>query len=295
MLSSIANLANTNMGVGMLALPSAMASAGIVGGSCLLLLSASIATFGSHLLSKCVDIVGRPAGLTKVTERALGRFGIVATDFSVVIIGTSCAIGYLIVVGDTLPEIHTWLVGEAEAGEEGESSLSPAVDGGGGGSVLASREFWILAACPIVFPLAFLRRIDSLGFASLLVVGCVGVIVVTVLLFALQPSPLFNPCASTSAAASCRGEVHAAGDTQHTLAALPTCLFAFAAQINVPSIASELHNPTPTRVLLTLVGGTLLVSVPPLSNPRLSSPRLSSPRLSSPRMQIRTSQPAHSN
>ena len=41
--SSVLNLANTNMGVGMLALPSAMASAGVLGGICLLLLSATIA------------------------------------------------------------------------------------------------------------------------------------------------------------------------------------------------------------------------------------------------------------
>lgn len=245
------------MGVGMLALPSAMASAGIVGGTAMLCVAAVIATFGSHLLAECVDRVGRPATLSNLTERALGRFGIVLVDLSAVIIGTSCAIGYLIVVGDTLPEIREWLLVDADDA-----------------SIFAAREFWILAACPIIAPLAFLRRIDSLRFASLVVVGCVAIIIVTVILFAVEPSALFDPCADFAEPAArafasshssapaesvaCRGEVRLGGDGPRTLGALPTCLFAFAAQINVPSIASELRDPTPRRVLATLVGGTCL-------------------------------------
>ena len=248
--SSVANLANTNMGVGMLALPSAFAAAGWLGGALMLLLSASIATFGSHLLAECVERVGRPAALPKVTEVALGRVGILMTNISVIIIGASCAIGYLIVVGDTLPEIYRFLRG----GEEGEPA-----------SIFDARQFWIVAALLIIVPLALLRKIDSLRFASLLVVGCVGIIVATVLLFALQPADIFDPCGSyaehdeDSAAgepgASCRGRVDAMRNAQHTLSALPTCLFAFAAQINVPSIVSELHQPTNARVWKTLLGG----------------------------------------
>ena len=117
-LSCVANLANTNMGVGLLALPSAVSSAGMVGGLALLLLSAAIATAGSLLLADCVEAVGRPASLSKVTRsamaplpRALGTTGILLADFAVVVIGSSCAIGYLIVVGDTIPLIKAWLVG----------------------------------------------------------------------------------------------------------------------------------------------------------------------------------------
>jgi len=284
--SSVLNLANTNMGVGMLALPSAMASAGVLGGICLLLLSATIATFGSHLLTECVDVVRRPASLSRVTERALGTVGIILTDLSVIIIGTSCAIGYLIVVGDMLPEIKHWLVG------------------GTGDSILDARQFWILCALPVIAPLAFLRRLDSLRLASTFVVIGVGVIVVTVLVFLAAPLPLFDPCADDapspdptaheyaydehnihdrsagehtagvqangdhdgergsaseveegSETAECRGSFVGFRDAQHTLSALPTFLFAFAAQINVPSIASELAHPTPSRVWAVLLGG----------------------------------------
>ena len=292
--SSVANLANTNMGVGMLALPAAMANAGLVGGSALLLLSGLIAGFGSYLLAECVTVVGRPATLSTITAKALGVPGIVLTDVAVVIIGTSCAIGYLIVVGDMLPEIAAWLLGEAAVQE---------------GSPLASREVWIMAALPVIVPLAFLRRLESLGAASSIVVGCVGLTLFTVMLFALAPGT-FDPCggneSSTSAGqhtsvgsddaadASCAGDVVALRDWSHTMSASSTFLFAFAAQINVtptyayrplaprstraspphrhltvtsppphcrrhisqiPSIVSELRTPSAPRVLQVLIGG----------------------------------------
>ena len=266
----IANLANTNMGVGMLALPAAMSNAGFLGGTVLLLFSASVAAFASHLLAECVNTVGRPATLSTVTARALGVKGILLTDAAVVIIGTSCAIGYLIVVGDMLPEIARWMVG------------------GGGADPAhghnASRELWILAAVPIVGPLAFLRRLESLGSASTFVVVCVGAIIITVLVYAVGLAPSTDPCVAALHSALApnlsgvaMGAANGSGltmgammgacparaepsvvplrDASHTLSSLPTFLFAFAAQINVPSIVSELRQPTPSRVSRVLFGG----------------------------------------
>ena len=109
--SSIANLANTNMGVGMLALPRAMASAGF---------------FAAPRSSSrpALDVLVAPARRVRRWRRplrralardgALGRPGVVLTEAAVVIVGTSAAIGYLIVVGDMLPEVKRWVVGAAE-------------------------------------------------------------------------------------------------------------------------------------------------------------------------------------
>ena len=60
------------MGVGMLALPRAMASAGFFGGTALLLLSAVLSTFSSHLLAECVDGVGRRRALARRRARSGG-------------------------------------------------------------------------------------------------------------------------------------------------------------------------------------------------------------------------------
>lgn len=248
--SCIANLANTNMGVGMLALPAAMANAGAVGGTLLLLLSALVAGFGSHLLAECVSTVGRPASLSSISCKALGACGTIIVDVSALIICASCAIGYMIVVGDMMPEIVEWLCGAS-----------------------TQRELWIFAATPVVVPLAFLRRLDSLGWASSLVVACVGVILVTVLAFALgwvpASMPASPPCdellglqSAANGTANCTelpspvGERVAFQNLPRTLSSFPTFLFAFAAQINVPSIVSELHQPTRPRVARVLRGGT---------------------------------------
>ena len=254
--ASVANLANTNMGVGMLALPAAMANAGLLGGTVLLLLSGLIAGFGSHLLAECVIVVGRPATLSTITARALGVPGIVLTDAAVVIIGTSCAIGYLIVVGDMLPEIAEWLLGESAVHA---------------GSVLASREIWILISLPIIVPLAFLRRLESLGGASSIVVACVGLTLITASLYALAPAT-FDPCEATGEAAgaaaselssgastlwanasadesdattTCKGPVANARDLPHTLASFPTFLFAFAAQVRAGIVGAPREGSTP--------------------------------------------------
>ena len=117
---------NTNMGVGMLALPAAMSNAGLLGGSALLLMSMAIAAFGSHLLAECVAVVGRPASLSTITSKALGSPGIILTDAAVIVISTSCAIGYLIVVGDMLPEVAAWILGE-DAVSDGQLLAAPGV------------------------------------------------------------------------------------------------------------------------------------------------------------------------
>ena len=60
--SSIANLTNTNVGVGMLAMPAALASAGWVGGLSLLAFAALASAFASSLLVDCVDHVHNYGG-----------------------------------------------------------------------------------------------------------------------------------------------------------------------------------------------------------------------------------------
>ena len=91
--SSIANLTNTNVGVGMLAMPAALASAGWVGGLSLLAFAALASAFASSLLVDCVDHVGRPATLSCITSAAFGPLGRALVDVAVASFCASCAIG----------------------------------------------------------------------------------------------------------------------------------------------------------------------------------------------------------
>lgn len=79
-LSSVSNLANTIIGSGALAFPAAFASMGMVSGIVSCLFSASTATFGLWLLSRCALLVGqrpgdegRMASFNEVARLAFGK------------------------------------------------------------------------------------------------------------------------------------------------------------------------------------------------------------------------------
>ena len=140
--SGIATLSNTNVGVAVLALPAAFANAGGIGGVLMLLAAGAAAIFSARLLSDCVDVVGRPATLASVAKAALGPCSIIS-DLAIIVGASGCAIGYLIVVGDTVPRVVGFTFG------------------------IYNSSIYILLSMLIVVPLAHLRRIDSLKYASL--------------------------------------------------------------------------------------------------------------------------------
>ena len=86
------------------------------------------------------------------------------------------ATSYLIVVGDSMPK---------------------ALEAFGADGLLTRRHFWSAAAALLVSPLVFQRRVDSLRFASVVAIACIAAVVILVVLFAFDPSPLFNPCPAT--------------------------------------------------------------------------------------------------
>ena len=105
----------------------------------MLLAAGAAAIFSARLLSDCVDVVGRPATLASVAKAALGPWSIVS-DLAIILGASGCAIGYLIVVGDTVPHVVGFTFGIYHS----------------------SRLIYILLSMLIVVPLAHLRRIDSL-------------------------------------------------------------------------------------------------------------------------------------
>ena len=127
------NLTNSNVGVGMLAMPSAMAHAGIIGGCSAWAFAMAASALSSHLLSECVAALGFHATVSQIAEAGLGLVGKTAVE-SLIIFGIAGAsIGYLVVIGDTMPGVAASL---------------------GGGVVLQRREVWIVGlAISIIAPL----------------------------------------------------------------------------------------------------------------------------------------------
>ena len=241
--SSIANLTNTNVGVGMLAMPAALASAGWVGGLSLLAFAALASAFASSLLVDCVDHVGRPATLSCITSAAFGPLGRALVDVAVASFCASCAIGYLIVAGDSLPDVVRALDDSALPDE----------------SLWLRRETWIVgSALVVVAPLSCMRDIDSLRFASFLVLVCAVAIGATVLLFSAGAAGFDAHEGCEAGNSRCLGHRVSVTSAGRTLSALTTFAFAFASQPNVVAVSSELRSPTRARMLGVIAGSVCL-------------------------------------
>lgn len=226
--SGVANLSNTNVGVAVLAMPAAVAKVGLLGGIGMILLAGAVATFSALLLAECVAAVGRPATFAKVTNAAGGGVGRFLTDCAIVVGGAGSSIGYLIVVGDLLPQLWSGV----------------------------GRTASILAALGVIVPLMYLRRIDSLRYGSYLVLCCAA----SVLAMVVQQATV--PRAPGELPARCLG-----GDVEWTrppswqlLSAFATICFGFAWHPQVVPVLSELERPTRRRALATMLSAWAVVT-----------------------------------
>ena len=171
--------------------------------------------------------------------------------------------------------------------------MPKALEAFGADGLLTRRHFWSAAAALLVSPLVFQRRVDSLRFASVVAIACIAAVVILVVLFAFDPSPLFNPCPATllttlhayapnphpntydaslltgdarrlagapplppatRAPVPCREPASLySGSLPSLLHAVPIFVFAYTCHQNIISITNELHDPTRRRAGITIV------------------------------------------
>ncbi|KAJ1679072.1 hypothetical protein EV182_002786, partial [Spiromyces aspiralis] len=145
--SSTANLANTILGSGMLAMPAAMASIGLGLGICVILLSALASALGLHLLAcNARKTHGRNSSFFAVASLTYPQ-ATVLFDAAIAIKCFGVSISYLIIFADLMPQVFQSF---------GLSSWP-----------LLAREFWISVAIIVLIPLAFQRRLDALKYTSI--------------------------------------------------------------------------------------------------------------------------------
>lgn len=153
------NLLKTIIGAGMLAMPSSFAALGYVPGTLFVLVAATLAAFGLHLLVVSSQYAGgRNATINKLAGLTYPRLTVLF-DFAIALKCFGVALSYLIVIGDMMPGIAQGLGLEHW--------------------LFLSRRFWLVASMALLVPLAFLRKMDSLkytSFAGLLSVAYLAVI-----------------------------------------------------------------------------------------------------------------------
>mmetsp|Transcript_19654 Transcript_19654/g.39845 ORF Transcript_19654/g.39845 Transcript_19654/m.39845 type:complete len:641 (+) Transcript_19654:1354-3276(+) len=266
--SSVINLLNTLAGVGLLALPSAFAKAGYVGGMILLILTAASSVLGMKLLTISIETTGvsadKPSSYNTVTSPSLPHLTWLV-DAVVALKCLGVCILYLITVGDSMVDALTYLLRNfAKEGHFYEQ-------------ILTSRHFWIGVAVVLVVPLVFQHTLDSLKFGSAFGIQLKVALILCIVLYALG---IFDPCyiadeeendeGATIAAADeydgCKGDTNTFTDVQSSFIALSLFVNAFTYHQNCFPIANELRNRTQARMdqviyLTTIIAMVLYGSV----------------------------------
>ncbi|GAA6036702.1 hypothetical protein JCM8097_003437 [Rhodosporidiobolus ruineniae] len=228
--SCIANLANTIIGTGSLAMAHAFSGEGLIPGIIMVLLCGGAAATGLYLLTRCAALGPHRAAsfssLSKMTYPGLARL----FDFAVALKCFGVSISYLIVIGGLMPKVV--------------HAFAPSlVD-----SILLDRRLWILASMTLLCPLAFLRRLDSLKHTSYIALCAIAYLVFIVIFYTFVSHDELPPS----------GDFELFRFGSSFIQSLPVQIFAFTCAQNIFAVFNELRTNSQPR--LNLIIGTSIGS-----------------------------------
>ncbi|KAF2139035.1 uncharacterized protein K452DRAFT_255084 [Aplosporella prunicola CBS 121167] len=228
--SSVINLVNTILGAGLLAMPHALSQLGVLLGVCIIIWSGLTAGFGLYLQTRCAKYLDRGsasfASLSKITYPNAA----VVFDGAIAIKCFGVGVSYLIIIGDLMPGV---VRGFSEAGSQV--------------GFLVDRQFWITAFMLIVIPLAYLRRLDSLKYTSMVALVSITYLVVLVVAHFIKGDTLQD-----------RGDVRVIGwaGPVAALSVFPVIVFAYTCHQNMFSILNEIFDNSHFRTT-SVVGASI--------------------------------------
>ncbi|KAF2758337.1 vacuolar amino acid transporter-like protein 6 [Pseudovirgaria hyperparasitica] len=226
-ISSVINLLNTILGAGLLAMPHALAQMGIFLGIFVVAWAGLTAGFGLYLQSRCARYVERGASSFAALAKLTYPNAAVVFDGAIALKCFGVGVSYLIIIGDLMPGV---VKGFSEKAAET--------------AFLVDRQFWITAFMLIVIPLAFLRRLDSLKYTSIIALISIAYLVLLILVHFIKGDTLED-----------RGEVRVfrwAGPVS-ALAAFPVIVFAYTCHQNMFSILNEIFDNSQSRTTAVVV------------------------------------------
>ncbi|CAO3701631.1 unnamed protein product [Rhizopus microsporus] len=227
----VINLANTILGTGMLAMPFAMASVGIIPGVFFIFLSALASGTGLYFLSRCAARTeGRHASFFAVSKLTWPKVSVLF-DLAIAIKCFGVAVSYLIIIGDLMPQVMASLTNHADLAY-----------------FLTDRRFWItLFMLALVLPLSFLRKLDSLKYTSL--VALFAVVYLCVIVIYHYFSPNYPPPSPD--------DIEYFNLSSSIFGHLPVFVFSFTCHQNIFSVYNELRDNSResiTRVISLSIG-----------------------------------------
>lgn len=232
--SASINLLNTIIGAGILAMPYALKADGILLGVFVIVFSASTSAFGLYLQGKCSKYVadGEDASFFALSQLTYPMLSVVF-DLAIAVKCFGVGVSYLVVIGDLMPKIIESLISEDYLLDN---------------TMLLNRNFWItLFMAVIVVPLSFLKKLDSLKYASMVALSSVVYLVVLVIMHFWKddiinkgPVRFIEPYSATSVFES-----------------FPIFVFAYTCHQNMFSLVNELSDKSSkniNKVITTSIG-----------------------------------------
>ncbi|GMM35902.1 aspartate/glutamate transporter [Saccharomycopsis crataegensis] len=219
-LSASVNLLNTIIGAGLLAMPFGIKANGLTLGVFVIIFCACCSMFGLYLQGRCAKY-NRPGhssffALSQLTYPSLS----VLFDLGIAVKCFGVGVSYLVVIGDLLPKIMESLLSDDTLQQK---------------PYLVERNFWIsIVMFMVVAPLSFLRKLDSLRYASMVALSSVAYLSILVVEHFLKndiPNEIkgdvryFTPYSATS-----------------MFSAFPLFVFAYTCHQNMFSLLNELKD-----------------------------------------------------
>ncbi|KAL2062191.1 hypothetical protein VTL71DRAFT_6457 [Oculimacula yallundae] len=237
-ISSNINLVNTIIGAGTLAMPLAMSHMGIVLGTFVILWSGLTASFGLYLQTRCARYLERGSASFFALSQITYPNAAVIFDAAIAIKCFGVGVSYLIIIGDLMP-------GVVRGFNENAESIPFLVD----------RHFWVTVFMLVVIPLAFLRRLDSLKYTSVVALISIGYLVILV---------VYHFCRGDTMAD--RGVIRVIrwGGLVQSLQSFPVIVFAYTCHQNMFSILNEIKNnshKSTTSVIAASIGSAASIYV----------------------------------
>lgn len=224
----------------MLAMPYAIKSDGIILGVIVIVVSACTSSFGLYLQGQCSRYVKSGDAsffaLAQLTYPQLSVF----FDLAIAVKCFGVGISYLVVIGDLVPKICQSLINNAYLDEH---------------QLLLERNFWItFFMLLVVVPLSFLKKLDSLKYASMVALSSVVYLVILVFVHFLKndivdkgPVRVFKPYSISSIFAS-----------------FPIFVFAYTCHQNMFSLVNELEDKSSkniNKVIVSAIGVAMTLYV----------------------------------
>ncbi len=247
--ASIANLAKTGLGTGILALPGAFKGAGLIWGSVFTAATALMAVFSLGLLGEmatpAAGASARPT-LQAIGGRAAGAVGRRAVDLVLLLNNTGAMTSYLVIASTTTTHLVQYLL---------------QLVGAAWGASPVPRQWFVLAAIVLISPLCLVREVNMLRFTSALALVAITLLVAMILLFALpwnDAAGPFDPCAAfettNTTTVDCRGTVRLTQSPAHVLTTFVVFTNAYTCQQGSIPVLAELNRPTRRRKFCVAVG-----------------------------------------